>query len=85
MTYDQVIAIFDNTPRLAYENRRFAFREGLRVLFDLHDDNDDVSLHDDEMYYGSVERVLDKLTPELCTYLVERGWYVSRDSFNFWT
>ena len=83
MTYAEVIEIFQNTPHRG-DNQRFAFREGIKLLFDLDYESDDVACRDDQIWYGSPERILDKLTPEICTYLAERGWCIDDGSFNFW-
>jgi len=83
MTNEDIRKIFDDTRLLQYDLRRFAFREGLQLLFDLDDEHDDVRFEHDEMWYCDVKDVIDKITPEQCKYLAERGWYISEGSFNF--
>lgn len=83
MTHDEICKIFDDTRLLQYDLRRFAFREGLRLLFDLDEEHDDVRFAHDEMWYCSLDDVKDKITPEQCKYLAERGWWISEGSFNF--
>ena len=77
--------IFESTIKLPYEQRRFAFREGLTILFDLLEESDDVHTEHDQIWYGNVNAVLDKIQPQQILRLAELGWFVDEDSFSFWT
>lgn len=85
MTYEQVISIFENTPVLPHKDRRFAFREGMIKLFNLFEESEFVEFGSEEMWYGNIDHVIDKITPELCVYLAERGWgiYKKYRSFSY--
>lgn len=83
MTIQEIHQIFGDTELLQYDHRRFAFREGLRLLFDLDEEHDEVRFDYDEMWYCDLDDVIDKITPEQCKYLAERGWFISEGSFNF--
>lgn len=83
MTLEQIKTIFESTPRLDYEQRRFAFRDGMRLLFDLVEDDDTVYFSRDQIWYSYVEKVKDKITQGQCVYLAERGWFVDENSFSF--
>lgn len=83
MTHNEVHSIFAITDLLPYEQYRFAFREGMRLLFDLDEEHDDVRFDYDEMWYCRLDDVIDKITPEQCKYLAERGWFIGDGSFKF--
>lgn len=85
MTRKQIERIFKSTPELPYENRYFAFREGLLILFDLFEESEDINAERNRIWYGSVDEVSDKLTISQCTKLSELGWFIDEDSFSFFT
>lgn len=84
MTTNEIEQIFDTINPLPYDARRFAFREGLRILCDLHEDSEDWSCELDQFWYGSITDVADKITPEQCIRLRQLGWFVEDDAFSIY-
>lgn len=85
MTYEEIESIFELTESLPYERRRFAFRDGMRILFDLFEESDDVHAEHDQLWYGTVSDVLDKIKPDQVRRLAELCWFIDEDSFSFFT
>ena len=83
MTYDELIEIFESTESLPSDRLAFAFREGLQILFDLFDESEDVYIVPDQICYGDVCEVLDKITPEQCKLLAERNWFINSKRFSY--
>jgi hypothetical protein len=81
MTIDRLLELEDITTALPYESRRFAFRDGLRILFDICEDSDDWSARSDHIYYGDIEKVAQKITEEQAIKLFQLGWFIDEDSF----
>lgn len=84
MRTSEIEQIFDSIDPLSYENRCFALREGLAMLFDLHEDSEDWSCEHDQFWYGSIKDVADKITPEQCIRLRQLGWFVEDDAFSIY-
>lgn len=81
MTIERLLELEEVTQSLPYESRRFAFRDGLRILFDLTEENDDWWCGDEIIYYGGIEQIAPKITEEQAITLFQLGWNIDEDSF----
>ena len=85
MKFKQLETIFESTPQLPYEQNQFRLREGFRVLFDLFEESDGLAADHEQIWYGSIEDILDKIKAEDAMYLAERGWFIDEGSFSHFT
>lgn len=85
MTYERLEGIFKTTESLSFEYRRFSFREGMMILFDLFEESDEIYAVHDQIFYGEINDVLEKITEEQAIKLAGLGWFLDEGSFSKWT
>ncbi len=81
MTIERLLELEEVTQVLPYESTRFAFRDGLRILFDICEDSDDWASTSDHIYYGDIEKIAPKITEGQAIKLFQLGWFICEDSF----
>lgn len=81
MTIEQLLELNETVPTLPYEFRRFAFRDGLRILFELDDESDDFYAADEVLFYGDIYQIANKISEDDAIRLFGLGWGIIEDSF----
>ena len=81
MTIDRLLELAATTPILPYECRRFAFRDGLRILFEFDEEYGTFECTDGTLCYGYIHTVANKMREEDVIRLFRLGWGICKDRF----